>query len=44
MTTPPFRALSPILWRHGARVPGSTRDVPADPPLALTFNRATSTT
>jgi FdhD protein len=41
MSTPPFRTLAPNLWRHGAPMPGSSRDVPEETPLALTFARET---
>jgi FdhD protein len=39
--TPPVRALTPAIWRHGATLPPGDRTVPEEAPLALTFNRET---
>jgi FdhD protein len=39
--TQPLRTLTPQAWRHGVPAPGTSRDVPEETPLALTFNRET---
>jgi FdhD protein len=41
MTTPPLRTLAPTVWRHGAPVTGTRREVPEETPLAVTYNRET---